>query len=377
MTMEPANPEGSEITKTPIVESPRHEPIREKHFNYTLVFGQGPVQELNSIPQTGREGLNFYSRLTALAASEMLKSGVTDKVILSGGQTGARAGTPEAKTEAELMADIIRRKLTILSPDGNSYLANGKEISFQDVNGERKPKAVIDGEITQAFADKILIENEAKDTLQNFSLILNKYIDKPGQEKASMALLGIGFHAKDTYNGTGVGRLEVLKDIFRIEGTVYSAEQVINELLVEPKREHPRQKLDKLTELAQNHDVSRMKSIQEQLLIEGLRTGEWTKAIPMLKNEDRIKDMIANDPYVQKALQEKFGISKENIPAMSLPEIIAKAQEIEVKGTPAEYGAIKTAIFEVLENMKDEKGTNYLQRYGKGTIPKKDEPTLA
>lgn len=372
--MEPASPDVSEISKAPEVskeESPRPESIKGKHFEYTLVFGQGPVQESDGIPHSGREGLNFFSRMTALAASQMLKNGITEKIILSGGATGARAGTPEAKTEAELMADIIRRKLTVLSPSGNSYLANGKEILLNDVNGNVKPKAVLDNEIAQAFADKILIENESQDTLQNFTLILNKYIDRPGQDQASMALLGIGFHAKDTYNGTGVGRLEVLRDIFRIKGAVYSAEEVIRELAVEQGRSSPRKKLDTLTQLAQNHDVSQMKSIQEQLLIEGLKNGgEWIKAIPILKNEQRVKDMIINDQYVREAFQKQFGLQKENILSMSLPEIIAKIQEIEVKGTPKEYGAIKAAIFEVFSKMTDEKRTDYLKKYGKGTIPK-------
>lgn len=368
--MEPASPDTSEVSKTSMEGSPKPESIKGKHFEYTLVFGQGPVQESDSIPQSGREGLNFYSRMTALAASQMLKNGITERVILSGGQTGARAGTPEAKTEAELMADIIRRKLTVLSPNGNSYLANGKEILFSDENGTPKPKAMVDDEITMAFADKILIENEAKDTLQNFSLILNKYIDKPGRDQASMAMLGIGFHAKDTYNGTGVGRLEVLRDIFRIKGAVYSAEEVIKELAVEQGRSSPRTKLARLTQLAQDHEVSQMKSIQEQLLIEGLRTGEWINAIPTLANEARVRDMITNDDYVREALQKQFGLQKEQILSLNLPQIIDLVKKIEVEGTPEEYGAIKAAIFDVFSQMKDEKGTDYLKLYGKGTIPK-------
>ncbi|MEK7450320.1 MAG: hypothetical protein AAB662_00065 [Patescibacteria group bacterium] len=362
--MEPVSPDVSKEG------SPKPESIKGKHFEYTLVFGQGPVQEVNNVPQSGRKGLNFYSRMISLAASQMLKDGITNKLIISGGTTGARAGTPEAKTEAELMADIIRKKLTTLSPDGNLYIANGKEIALNYPNGEKKPKAIIDNEIIQAFADKILIENEAQDTLQNFALILNKYLDKPEQDRSSMALLGIGFHAKDTFNGTGIGRLEVLKDIFRIQGTVYSAEEVINELLVEQNRSSPRASLARLTELAQNHDVSQMKSIQEQLLIEGLRNGEWIKVIPLLKNEERVKDMIVNDQYVQKALQEQFGLQKENVLSMNLAEIIDKLQAIKMKGTPKEYGVIKEAIFEVFSKMTDEKGTDYLKLYGKGTIPR-------
>lgn len=362
--MEPVSPETSEISKE---ESSKPESVKGKHFQYTLVFGQGPVQESDNTPQSGRQGLNFYSRLTSLAASQMLKSGITEKIILSGGATGAKAGTPEAKTEAELMADIIRKKLTVFSSDENSYIANGKEIPLNYSNGEKKPKVVIDNEVAQAFADKILIENESKDTLQNFALILNKYLDKPEQNGASMALLGIGFHAKDTHNGTGIGRLEMLKDIFRIKGTVYSAEEIINELLVDENRSN----LSKLTELSWNHDVSQMKSIQEQLLIEGLTNGEWIKAIPILKSEERVKDMILSNSYAQKALQEQLGLPKEKILTMNLSEIIGKIQEVKMEGTPKEYGEIKAAIFEVLSQIKDEKGTDYLKLYGKGTIPDK------
>lgn len=80
--------------------------------------------------------------------------------------------------------------------------------------------------------------------------------------------------------------------------------------------------------------------------------------------------MIVNNPYAQKVFRKQFGLQKEQILSMSLSEIIDKIQEIKVKGTPAEYGTIKAAIFEVFSQMKDEKGTDYLKAYGKGTIPK-------
>ncbi|MFI5265670.1 MAG: hypothetical protein ACHQT7_02900, partial [Candidatus Levyibacteriota bacterium] len=60
------------------------ESLRGNHFEHVVVFGQGPVQEQDNIPQSGREGLNFYSRMLSLSAAQMLKEGITDKVILTG-----------------------------------------------------------------------------------------------------------------------------------------------------------------------------------------------------------------------------------------------------------------------------------------------------
>ncbi len=364
-----------EQAETPIESTQFREPVRSpeslkgKRFSYAVVFGQGPVQEKN-ISTLGREGLNFYSRLLALSAAQMLKDGVIDKVILTGGATGARAGMPETQTEADLMADIIRRRLTTTSEDGKAYISNGRRIEINNSDGSIKPRADIDKEIEEAFSDKLLIENEAQDTLQNFSFIVNKYLDVANKDD-SIALLGISFHAKDTYSGAGIGRLALLADIFGINAETYSAEEILNEAIIkgDDYGGFVRNTLARLTNLATSHRVSQLKSAQEKLLVEGLRAGEWVKALPFLKNPARATQMIISSSYIVAQLAVQLGINEKGVRSMDTDQLLLALQKIKLGGTPQEYASVKAAVFSELANMKDEKGTDYLATYGKGKIP--------
>lgn len=346
------------------------ESLVNQRFKFTLVFGQGPVQEAQKIPESGREGLNFYSRLTALSAAEMLKKGITEKVILSGGQTGARAGTPEAKTEAELMADIIRRKLTKVSKDANYYVANGKEIPLKDASGENRSRIDVDKDIEEAYKDKILIENQAKDTLQNFSYILNKYLDQENNPDFSVALLGIGFHTHDTYSGAGIGRLEILADIFDIKGAVYSAEDILKELVVDKRKEssYVGTEMSSLIKTADSHTVSVLKSRQERVLVEGLKYGDWLRVVSLLENPERIKTMVLQNTYIVSELEKQFGLTKDQVAAMSFSDILDSLGRLKVRGIE-NYAVIKQAVFDTFEAMSKREGIDYIGKYGKGTIP--------
>lgn len=324
-----------------------------QHFAYTFVFGQGPVQEGERIPAMGREGLNIYSRLTALSAAEMLKAGLTDKVILSGGQTGARAGTNEAKTEAELMADIIRRHIRSGSKEPGTFIANGVKKNIDNV---------------------ILIENEAKDTLQNVALILNKHhIDA----NANIAFLGIGFHAHDTLSGAMEGRLEVLADLFGLQATVFSAEGVLRKVTMEQIRDADgnteprsrtsfvRNRLNRLTHETLTHPVSILKSQQEAVLVRGLRAGDWLRIAPFLEKRQLMK-MLLRDLYVMQALQEQFVLNEGVIREMDIRDMLDKLKKLKVEGSRG-YGEVKDAVFQALDALGKATGNNYLGIYGKAT----------
>lgn len=363
---------GSENLQRAITpEGPQNkESLANQKFKYTLVFGQGPVQEDQKIPQSGREGLNFYSRLTALSAAEMLKQGITEKVILSGGQTGARAGTLEAKTEAELMADVIRRQLTSRSKDLNYYIANGKEIPLKDASGNNRSKIDVDGDVEDAYKDTILIENQAKDTLQNFSFILNKYLDQESNPDSSVALLGIGFHAHDTYSGAGIGRLEILADIFDIKGAVYSAEDILKELVIEKRTDssYVGTRMGFLVETADSHAISELKSRQEKVLVEGLKYGDWIRVVGFLKNPERARTMILQNTYVIYELEKQFGLTKDQVAAASFNDIFDLVGKLKVRSVE-NYAIIKQAVFDTFEAMSKREGIDYIGKYGKGTIP--------
>lgn len=343
--------------------------LRGQHFDYVLVFGQGPVQEQEKIPASGREGLNFFSRVVALSAASMLRDGITDRLILSGGQTGARQGTPEAQTEADLMADIIRRKLTVFSADGQAYTANGLTIPTYDNKGNKREQKQIDEDIKSAWQDKILIENQATDTLQNFTFVLNKYIDAAGSlSKPTMALLGIGFHAQDTHNGTGEGRLKAMAEIFQIPGKVYAAEDVLLELEADKRSDKSgvRKRLESLMELARNNEVSKLKSQQEKLLIQYLRQGDWASILPFIQNHERARSMIINDFYVRSELLKQRGLSERDISEMDYQRLLEEVAKTHLTGLEREgYRQAKQAVFDRLKAL----GDDYFSKYAKGEIP--------
>lgn len=350
------------------------EKLRNQHFEYVLVMGQGPVQEAEKIPQSGREGLNFYSRLIALSAAVMLEKGITDKVILSGGATGSRKGTPEAKTEAELMADIIRTKLTRQSDNKQSYLVGGRTMPKYDERGNHRPEEDISRDIHEALNDIILIENEARYTLENFTLTLNKYIDVdtdvsnvPGnnqREKARIGILGIGFHAYDLHSRAGVGRLQALADIFAVNGPVFSAEDVIRELIINEHGPdaHVSKQLLSLLDVSENDLVTKLKSELEYYYVQGLRQGDWVQVVKSLKNPMRIRTMLANDPYVRRAFKEQLGVTKDDIEQMDIQELLAKLDLLKVQGCP-DYSGVKRRVAEILFSRSRETKVNYYGKY--------------
>lgn len=382
-------------------ESSVQKEIDIKQSDITLVFGQGPVQEERGKPESGRKGLNPFSRVISLSAAELLKSGKTKKVIISGGETGVLAGGPEASNEAELMADIIRRKITRLSADGKAYVVNNKEIAIYNEDGERRNQVDIDNDIKEACKDIVLIENKAKDTMQNFTYILNDFLDKETREGAPepfVTLLGISFHAKDTYSGAGIGRLEKLAQVFQINGQVLSAEDVLEKLIVQdPNRgsnSYVRLELEKLLEEVKNHKVAILKSRQEELLVMGLRRGDWKKAIQHLESPERVRKMILNDPYILEKMSEQlFNMTRPSnmtkdefmikvqakVNALNINELRQKVLGLSVEGVDENlYRSTKSDVFKKFEEMGEierpgGKKTGFLPVYGKGEIPPKNE----
>jgi hypothetical protein len=353
-------------------------------FRYTLVFGQGPVQEKLGVPETGRKGLNFFSRMTAMAAAQMLKGGITEKVILSGGKTGARKETPEGKTEAELMADVIRRHLIHTTSDRTHILANNHAIPLMNADATERPRAEIDRDIVRAFDDVILIENEAKDSLENFAKIINKYgsqLESTPNAQPDIALLGIGFHAHDTFSGAGAGRLEVLADIFGLGKSVYSAEEVLQNRIVN----HPahgsfvQNEMGRLVETAHSHDVAKQKSRQEEELVYMLKKGDWIRIVKTIENPERVMQAVRNDPYVIEQLQKQCNLTRDQIDTITFDDLLMRlselkneaAQQLIEKGADStKYGQVKTSVFEALSRMTNATGIDYLGMYGKGELPK-------
>ncbi len=349
----PENGEGYSPPKT-IIEAPKsQEALKNQHFDYTLVFGQGPVQETDKIPTTGRKGLNFYSRLEAKAAAEMLRQGVTDHLILSGGKTGARGKTDEGKAEADLMFDIIKTEIGVDEND-NFFNFKGEAVKFSKV---------------------VLIENLANDSLENFAEIVNKFVDKDGFGDAKMALLGIGFHAKPTrYLGVGgadIGRLEALSNIYKLDSPVFSAEEVLRELVV---NKHSKDSaiasiMDRLTNISKNSNVTMLKAQQEGVLVDMLKEGDWLRKLGSFKSEARIKQILSSQPETLKEL----GFTKEELQKVEINLLREKIQQLfdKIKPTQTLYPQTKPIVFDAFKAMRTVDGRNIMETYGKGELPKK------
>lgn len=328
------------------------ETLKGKHFNYTIVFGQGPVQEAQRVPKNGREGLNFYSRLEAKAAAEMLRRGITDKLILSGGKTGARAQTEEGKTEAELMMDLIKNEVGI-DDAGNFYNLKGQAIKFSDA---------------------VLIENLAKDTLENFVQIVNKFVDREGLGQTKMALLGIGFHAHATnYLGIGgadIGRLEALSSIYKLDSPTFSAEDVLRELVVDTHDEDSAiaNIMGRLTNLSESSNVSLLKSQQEGVLVDMLKQGDWLRVLDFFESEARIKQILSTQPETLK----EMGLTEKQLKDTDIGSLRQKIRELfaKIKPTQTLYPKTKPVVFKAFETMGTVDGKNIMQTYGKGELPK-------
>src|SRR3989344_546003 len=354
--------EGQTAEITPNIESKNIQ-----HSDVTLVFGQGPVQEYEEGQgEMGRTGLNFFSRLNAVAAAEMLIQGKTERVILSGGQTGAK----REATEADLMADVIRRRIQATLSEKSKTVDAAQRARLESI-----------------LQNGIKIENQSKDTIENFVNILNQYIDadSSGQGK-TMTMLGTGFHAQDTYSGTGIGRLEKLAKIFdvNVKGQVVSAEEVLRTLAADPRRDRENvsyitKELDRLTQMATNHEVAQGKSRQEKLLVELLDRGDWladgkgNPKIAGIRNPARLKHMLQSGPFVTELLQTARHISSSEAETLLQsidpkdPQALALLQEIvkdvaplvmgdeRYKSLQVEYGKTKGEVLSNFEQLRSQR----------------------
>lgn len=284
----------------------------------------------------------------------MLKQGITDKLILSGGQTGAHAGTSEAKTEADLMKDIIRREIGV-DDKGNFYNFKGEAINFEKA---------------------ILIENKSKDSLENFVNILNTYLDANGIGSGKISLLGMGFHTHATNNlgvgGANIGRLEALSQIYQLGSHVYSAEDVIKELVIDKHGDDLAiaQMMQRLINTAQTSNVTLLKAQQEGVLVDMLKDGDWLRVIDRFNSPERIRLILTKSP----GALEKLGISPQELKTMDIEDIKERARRTfaKIKEGQKLYPQTKELVMNALEKMGNIDGRNMLEAFGKGVTSKKN-----
>lgn len=190
--------------------------------------------------KTGQFAMRKWGRENALAAGLALYSGMTEEVILTGGRTKsvwAKQSLSSSRlscwpSEAELMSDVIIKNF------GKLYFEKyGKRIQ-----------------------DALKLENEATNTLENFSYTLNAYPYLLKRDK-KIGLLTVRHH---------LNRVEYLANLFSLQGAwggQLCAEEVLkmftNDL---KKRGH-----DKILRFLDSEDDD------AQVIVEG--EGRWVKAM--------------------------------------------------------------------------------------------------
>ncbi|EKE15396.1 MAG: hypothetical protein ACD_12C00034G0003 [uncultured bacterium] len=199
--------------------------------------------------QLGRFALNRWGRQNALAAGLSLYLGITDKVILSGGQTiqdWVKSTLPPERlehwpSEAKLMKDIIVRRF------GKMYLEKyGKPI-----------ESVLD------------IEDGSTNTLLNFA---NSIVKEPSliSPKSSIGLLATDFH---------MNRCQILAELFTVSNEPnfnIKAQNMLEQRVVIRNKLNYQEMQKWLTDIEDNPDLKLDRIPGEKRWTKGLVDPEFT-----------------------------------------------------------------------------------------------------
>lgn len=266
------------------------ETIREK-VDYLLICGQGPVQtkkekvKAESIENANPEDAeaNSWMKFIAYAAGEIYQKGLAGKLVLTGGKTGGE----QFPSEAVLMKNILIKQYSVPEND-------------------------------------IVIEDKAKNTLQNFAFSINAIDDQnPDQTlNPSFGILGTDYHTE---------RIHLLSTLFELPiKEMYSAEETLlrtwggdlsegsQKFLLSRVIPEEAERLQ-LFQLGMKGEES--KSVKQRINEEKRYSAclvevpaYWIGYIGLLQNEKRIKNILAN---IDKSSLETLGIN----PNSSVEEI--------------------------------------------------------
>lgn len=256
-----------------------------------LVFGSGPIVEINSREQAEKVGatpsvedINFWSKTLADASAELVKRNEVREVLVMGGKTGGVV----FKSEAELISERI----------------------------------IADG----VSPDNVKQEQSSTNTLENLVNVLNLYIDNPA--------------AADKYKNLGIvaqhyhlPRVRLLMDLFEIPYvTAFSSEKVAHFASLERGDQKTADEIDRRLDMneagriplnqrdyeAEPGFYNRQKGTEKLNIVrrfqendvfmrELLNTPEyWITYIGRLDNEQRARSILSK--FDQQMLQDRFQI---------------------------------------------------------------------
>jgi len=152
-------------------------------FDAIIVLGCGPVKKplYEQKPEKFKKStgwqMNMEAKMRTIAAGEAYLEGLTRKLILTGGKTGG----PDLPSEAEVMRNMLVKKIKVPQQD-------------------------------------ILIEDRSTNTIENFANVMN-IIDQAPQEYQSTAVLSNQYH---------VNRAKILAKSFSGETQGQAAEPILD-----------------------------------------------------------------------------------------------------------------------------------------------------
>lgn len=267
-----------------------------------LIFGQGPVVDkvTKTIPQPGltahdNEDINFWSKNSARAASELYKHGQVSEIIVMGGKTGGA----QYKSEAEIIKQYL--------------------------NAEGIPENVI------------VTEEDSPNTIANLINMINMKDAQGIGDKEKYQILGSPYH---------VPRIQILMQLLRIPfNHVFSSDEVLRFVARNNTDDPSLWDMKLLTEIDTRLDSNSNSYYQKQLglekrdyanrlIFDNLLTRElleypesWLGRVADIPNSTRRSEILEQvDKLWPGILQNKFGINKE---LDSPEEILVRLAQIQ------------------------------------------------
>lgn len=294
----------------------KSEHVRTPNLTTLLIFGLGPVIDINSREQAaqagisaGNEDINLWSKTAALAASELIKRGQAKEAIIMGGRTGGF----EFQSEAELISGSMQK------------LGISEEL--------------------------IKREDSSTNTITNIVNFLNMYVDVTNAPNRSFGIVAANYH---------LPRVKLLMDLF---GVPYEAAFSNEEVIRFMAREGEGWNQQTLNELEQRLDMNaasrtawsgkdlelnpgyygkqlgtEQKSIHRRGQEEDVFTRAllempeyWIVYVGLLNNESRIRGILEKQDT--QVLKDRFGVDlSEDISSIkanliAIPRIIPSLDE--------------------------------------------------
>jgi len=125
--------------------------------------------------------------------------------------------------------------------------------------------------------------------------------------------------------------------------------------------------LERLTQMAKDHEVAKGKSRQEKILVELLDRGDWIAKASGITNPDRLRNMIVHSPFVLELVQKASKCSLDETLTLvrngdlnSLQDIVRQISPLvkedqSWQNLQAQYGKTKGEVLSNFEQLRNQR----------------------